>query len=102
MLTKLKARLGGLGIGLLAAAVVAVGVVAVPATAQPVATASQGIVKQVRQALRFGQVANKRAVSAIRLARRNAQTAGREGPAGPVSGRSCGRGEWHSLRACSQ
>ena len=83
MLTKLKARLGGLGIGLLAAAVVAVGVVAVPATAQPVATASQGIVKQVRLALKYGQVANKRAVSAIRLARRNAQTAGQRGPVGP-------------------
>src|SRR5680860_1608359 len=90
MLTKLKARLGGLGIGLLAAAVVAVGVVAVPATAQPVATASQGIVKQVRLALKFGQVANKKATvglkrsgQAIQLARAAAQQAGQPGPQGP-------------------
>src|SRR5665811_1436374 len=83
MLTKLKARLGGLGIGLLAAAVVAVGVVAVPATAQPVATASQGIVKQVRLALKFGQVANKKAGIAIRRSGQAIQLA-RQGGAGAV------------------
>lgn len=90
MFSRFRGKLSGVVIGLLIGAVAIVGAVAVPATAQPVASASQSIAQQVRQALGFSKkaarsanVANRRAIGAIRLARSAEGTPGPRGPAGP-------------------
>lgn len=64
------------------------GTVAMPATAQqtlagPAASASQGVVKHVKRALRIGRTANRRSAKAIRIARAARRDAGQPGPQGP-------------------
>lgn len=69
--------------GLIVAVVALVAALGGAAFAQPVATTSNKIVKQVRQALNIGKAANKRSVNAIRIARNASKQAGPQGPAGP-------------------
>lgn len=81
MLSKLKEKLGGAAIGAVIAAVAVAGALAVSATAQQGAaeqgaSASHGAVKHVKRALRISYTANRRAVQAIRAARRAQQPGG--------------------------
>lgn len=82
MLSKLRKRHGDAFPVAILALIVAVAFAGVPAVAQPVATTSNKLVKQIRQALNIGKAANKRSVKAIKLARNAAGTAGPQGVPG--------------------
>ena len=81
MLPKLRKRYGAAGLVAVLALIVAVAFAGVPAVAQPVATTSASLVKQVKKALGLSRKANARSVKAIKIAR---ASSGPEGPAGPA------------------
>ena len=82
MLSKLRKRYGVAGLVAVLALIVAVAFAGVPAVAQPVATTSASLVKQVKKALGLAKNANKRSVKAIKIARASSGPEGPQGPAG--------------------
>jgi hypothetical protein len=83
--SKLRSTLGARAVIVAVAAAAAISVASVPAVADPIATASASLTKQVKKALNLSTKANKNANKALKLAQAGGPQgpAGAAGPAGP-------------------